>query len=390
MAYNNPNDDEYIPYVTKLDNNVCSFPILYSKTSKGQIQTWQIFTKDNSYYTIEGLKDGKLTTSVPSICIPKNVGKKNATNGEGQAYDEALAKFTKKLEKGYTEDLKDVGVGPSYFEPMLAKNFGDYKEDIDFSNPVFVQPKLDGLRNIARNSGQFSRNGKIFVSFPHIYNSLKPLFDFNSEYIFDGEVYCDKFSNDFNKIVSLAKKSKPTDDDIAESAKHLEYHIYDFASWKDNFSARYNELKKVLRHAKNDRLKLVATYQVGSLKEIDQYHDKFLADGYEGTMIRLDGPYENKRSQNLLKHKNFDTDEFKILEVLEGTGNKSGMAGSLRCITKNGVVFNSNIKANFEFVTDLLKRKNEVIGSMATIQYFGITPDGSLRFPYCLTIRDYE
>ena len=35
---------------------------------------------------------------------------------------------------------------------------------------------------------------------------MKPLFETNPDLIFDGELYADKFANDFNAICSLVKK----------------------------------------------------------------------------------------------------------------------------------------------------------------------------------------
>ena len=37
--------------------------------------------------------------------------------------------------------------------------------------------------------------------------------------------------------------------------------------------------------------------------------------------------YENKRTKQLLKRKEFQDAEFKIVEIVEGIGNRAGMAG---------------------------------------------------------------
>ena len=49
-----------------------------------------------------------------------------------------------------------------------------------------------------------------------------------------------------------------------------------------------------------------------------------LEAGYEGQMIRKDAPYECKRSKNLLKRKEFITEEFKVVKVVEGQGAWTG------------------------------------------------------------------
>lgn len=360
-------------------------PTLYSRRSDGKVQIWEKEIVDNKYRTHSGIKDGEIVTAEWTVCVEKNLGKTNYIDAKHQAVTEAKAEWQKKKDKGYKEDIKDID-NSTFFEPMLAKVWQDYKDEAIY--PAYVQPKLDGMRLIANKEGLWTRNGKEYKSIPHIYEALKPLFKFNPKYIFDGEVYADKFAHDFNKICSLAKKTKPTDEDIAESEKSIEYHVYDFPYWDDVFSARHAELLKVAKHFKNKKLKIVETHEVASSKEIDTHYEKFVQDGYEGLMVRMDAKYENKRTKVLLKYKEFKDDEYEILDVVEGVGNKSGGAGALVCKNKDNSTFHSNIKGNREFCKAMLINKNDYIGKMATIQFFNLTVDGVPRFPYFLRVRD--
>ena len=45
-------------------------------------------------------------------------------------------------------------------KPMLAHKF-DIKR-VDYSKPVYIQPKLDGVRCVFTKQGAFSRTGKQF------------------------------------------------------------------------------------------------------------------------------------------------------------------------------------------------------------------------------------
>ena len=65
------------------------FPKLFKYTSLGQIQSWQIFTSGNLYWTEEGIHI--LTKSEPTECTGKNIGKKNETTDQEQAVIEAVA-----------------------------------------------------------------------------------------------------------------------------------------------------------------------------------------------------------------------------------------------------------------------------------------------------------
>ena len=114
-------------------------------------------------------------------------------------------------------------------------------------------------------------------------------------------------------------------------------------------------------------------------------------DGFEGQMVRVtDSPYQNKRSKNLLKRKEFIDEEFEVIDIEEGSGNRTGTVKHLVCKNKNGKTFNSNVKGNFEYLEEILKNKKDYIGKLATIKFFQYTPDAVPRFPYAIGFRDYE
>ena len=104
------------------------------------------------------------------------------------------------------------------------------------------------------------------------------------------------FANDFNKIVSLVKKTKPTDEDLKESKKNIQYHIYDLPNVDDTFKVRYSTLCS-LRLPKE--CIVVKTHIVKSEDMVMERYGEYVEAGYEGQMLRIDGKYENKRSKNL-------------------------------------------------------------------------------------------
>jgi len=270
---------------------------------------------------------------------------------------------------------------------MLAHKWEDRKDKIKY--PVFSQPKLDGIRCIVRSDGMWSRNGKRIVSAPHIFESMKHLFDEYPDLIFDGELYAYKFANDFNAICSLVKKTKPTSSDLRSSAESIQYHIYDLPSCDDVFSIRTEVLCEL------DLPKccvLVETHDIHSEEELMDLYSSYVEQGYEGQMIRTNEKYENKRSKSLLKHKSFIDEEYIILDVEEGEGNKTGMVGSFVFETKDGKRFNSSPKFNWEECTAMWNDRANLIGKSATVKYFNLTPDGVPRFPYVIKIdrESYE
>jgi hypothetical protein len=95
----------------------------------------------------------------------------------------------------------------------------------------------------------------------------------------------------------------------------------------------------------------------------------------------------------LLKRKEFQDSEFKILDIVEGVGNKSGMAGYMVFKNHKGIEFHSNIKGTRLYLKELLKNKNKLIGKTATVKYFNLTPEDEIpRFPYVINIdrESYE
>jgi len=359
---------------------------IYKKTKTGATQEWTIEVSDNRYRTHSGQVGGQITTNAWTVVYGKNEGKANGTTDIEQALKEAIAKRTKKLESGYFESITNIDE-QQYFEPMLAVKWEEYKDKIQY--PIYSQPKLDGIRCIVTKDGMFSRNGKPILSAPHIKESLQSIFDENPDLILDGELYADKFANDFNKIVSLVKKTKPTDEDLIESKKNIEYHIYDLPYVDDVFRIRYKYLCAL--QLPKCCVKVV-THTVGNEDELMTVYGQYVDAGYEGQMLRLDSKYENKRSKSLLKHKSFIDEEFEILDIVEGEGNRSGTAGYMVFNTREGKRFKSNVKGTWDETAEMLKNKNQLIGKQATIKYFNLTPDGIPRFPYVINIdrNSYE
>jgi DNA ligase-1 len=361
---------------------------IYKKTKTGATQEWSIEVEGNKYRTHSGQVGGVISTNEWTVCFGKNVGRANATTDDEQALAEAVAKRTKKLESGYFEDINNINE-QQYFEPMLASKWEDSKDKITY--PIFSQPKLDGIRCIVTKNGMFSRNGKPIISAPHIFESLKPLFETNPQLIFDGELYADKFANDFNKIVSLVKRTKPTVEDLAESKKNIQYWIYDLPNEDDTFEIRSQALYDLFMEWSyfNSHCINVDTDVCRSEKEVMELYEGYVEKGYEGQILRLNGLYENKRSKFLLKHKSFQDSEFPILDICEGEGNKTGQVGYM-VFEIEGKRFKSNVKCSWEEGAEILKSKSKLIGKSATIQYFNLTPDGIPRFPYVININREE
>lgn len=391
---------------------------LYVKDSNGRIRYWQGEVKENRYRTHSGLLDGKtVVSSAWTECSGKNIGKSNATTDEEQAHSQMSSMYDRRRERGYAENIdaaqEERGVP---FKPMLAKSSDDFEkiwkkkakghpEDEEF---VFhIQPKLDGVRCIMTKDGVYSRSWKPLVMAVHIYAQLQEqgIWEKFPDLHLDGELYNHELHDDFDKIISLARKTKPVPEDYEEAAEKLHYYIYDFyhPEWEETYGARYEFLKGLgLKNPSSkeegiykgiylvDDVEVVSSEMEEVMEEMADYLAEYRSQGYEGAMLRWDLPYENKRSENLIKIKQFQDEEFEIIEVLEGKGNWAGYAKHLLLKLPNGETFQSGIRGNQEYAKELLERKDEFVGKSATVVFHNYTPKGVPRFPVAKYLYDEE
>lgn len=361
---------------------------LYKKDENGNIRVWWMEIDGNSYRTHSGIIDGKIVTSGWKYADAKNVGKANATTAEEQAILEVKSQYTIKQNQGkYHITIEDAQRDKkSFFSPMLASKYEDRKSKLSFPN--FSQPKLDGVRCVAKNNGLFSRNGKRLVSSPHIEKALDSVFEKHPNLVLDGELYCHDLRDNFDRIISLARKTKPTDLDL-EEAKQIEYHVYDMFL-EDEEHLSFDERSSSLYHLTkdlSDKIKFVETVPILDQESLDRVYAYYLSDGYEGQMIRIsNSKYENKRSKNLIKRKEFQDEEFEIVSITEGVGNWTGMAKSITIKLSTDVYQESGLRGSFESNSRILEDKDEYIGGTATVRYQNKTPDGKLRFPVAVAL----
>ena len=371
---------------------ITALPTLYKRTVTGDIQTWWIGIQGDSYHTVSGKIDGKKVKSAPVRCEAKNVRRANSTTPVEQALAEAKAKWTKKKNEGYTENTAEVDdVVKDVIKPTLAKDYNDYKNKIKF--PLYSQPKLDGLRCIITREGAWSRNWKRFVTVGHIQKLLAPLFEkYPNIVAFDGEVYNHEYKDDFNSIVSLVKQPKATEEDLKRAEDKIQYYVYDYVDRNEKvpFVDRTVQLLHFLDDAldKRDQIRFVETILCKTQEELDDLMGSYIEDGYEGQMLRfMDNPYEHKRTNKLLKRKEFIDGEFEIIGFREGKGSRVGCA-VLRCKTADDKEFDSSIKGSIEYTRKLYEMGDELIGLFATIKYQRLTPDGIPKFLTCVKFRN--
>ena len=281
-------------------------------------------------------------------------------------------------------------------KPMLAYPVSD--KPIDYTKPVFMQPKLDGVRCLIQynklNCGEhevvaYSRTGKQWKNIAHICVALTPFFKQNPNVILDGELYNHALRDDFEKIISCVRKTKPTDADRAESRRLVQFHCYDIVDETMKFEDRYKFLFNNLRDYYGVR---TVVYYKGIFSETQAktVHKMNLEAGYEGSILRLNDTYQCKRSHSLRKFKDFHDAEAEIIGWVEGKGKRRGTIGKFIAADKDGNRFGMPVMDNFKKLRTMFEDMQTWKGKIATFTYFERTKAGSYRHPLFKAIRDYE
>lgn len=373
-------------------------PKLYKKTSTGAIQEWEITVFDIegviTLRTKYGQVGGKIQCSTEAVTSGKNIGRSNETTPLSQALFQADAEWTKQLKKGYVKTIEDAQNGAideiieGGIAPMLAHKFSEQAHKIKY--PALAQPKLDGHRCTSQyKNGEitlWSRTRKPITSVPHIVEAIKscgladPL---------DGELYNHEYHDKFEELSSVITSKKEIDEEQV-----LQYHVYDFPhpTWTNRErNALLQSLKPIF---KGTPVHIVETIVVNDEQELMDAFNHFLAEGYEGCMVRnMDGKYVNKRSYDLQKIKEFDDREFEVIAVKIGT--KGSMAGKAIFVCDVPELHGKCDDPTFDVVMKGTMEERQMygdhpelaIGRQLTVKFQGYTKYGKPRFPVALRFR---
>jgi ATP-dependent DNA ligase len=371
------------------------FPTLYKRTSTGAIQEWTIEVRGSTFVTRSGQVNGAIKESKPTRCKAMNEGRANATTPEQQAIVEAQAKFDKQLKSKYFKSIEEVDDN-AFISPTLAHLLKNRKKPLVF--PAGIQIKYNGVCCIIdKEFGSRSRKGEIFYNIRHINLELVKFFEENPDIVLHGELFNYDLRRNLNRLINLVavtRKDKDiTPELILDSEAVVRYYVYD-GYVKGKQYLPYHERIKYIQ----DRLvglKYVfpaPTEIIHTEDEIQTHFNAALEEGQEGVIVRmLDMPYVNKRTADIIKFKETEDAEFKILGFIEGNGTWTGCAKKAECLLPDGRTFNSNIRGTMEFLAEVLRNPHPYIGKFTTVDFQCYSEYGIPQIPYTtLIIRDYE
>ena len=288
------------------------------------------------------------------------------------------------------------------YKPMLA--YPVSKKPINYNDEVYIQPRLDGVRCLIQADNYsdkgsiipivtaYSRTGKEWKNIDHILEELVPFFNKHPYVVLDGELYNHDLRDNFEKIISLVRKQKPTLVDRHEAKLLTQFHCYDMIcpDFDHNFSIRDEFLQQTLDNV--DYVKLVDTKLIESEREAKDIHFENLALGYEGSIVRLNTKYQQKRSHSLRKFKDFSDKEATIIGYLDGKGKRTGTLGKFIMQDDEGIEFGCPPGKGYTYkdLKVMLDNIGDYIGKRATFTYFERTKANSYRHPLFKCIRNYE
>lgn len=294
--------------------------------------------------------------------------------------------FTKDLQIGVSWETFTKATDTKKFAVMLAKPLRNIKKlEEKYIFPVYIQPKLDGYRGISNTEGEHelrSRNGNEYENFPTIVEALKEVCP---EYmLLDGEVMSDDFQ-------SMQKTAFRKD---GETVGDVRFHVFDCITreeWdaregKFSFTERQDSLVNLLES--HPLIKIVETIECHSWEEVYEHHDRYMKEGYEGTMVRADKPYQFKRTDFLSKIKEMHTMDCEVIGVEEGRNSLKGKMGHIIVKQENGNECGVGSGFTQEKRQHVWDHEDLYVGRIAEIKYQELTEAGIMRFPTFVRWRD--
>lgn len=359
---------------------------LYKQHQTGKIGWWKgevVAGPGNTavLHTWSAAEEGGAAVEHREEIQGKNIGRSNETTPFEQACKELESKANKKMDKGYTRTAEEASTGPTnslgFVLPQKAKDFRKMSEKvietIDWDN-AYVQRKLDGHRAMVVGGQMYSSGGKP-IDLPHLAHPTCPLH-------LDGELYIHGVClQDIGKLVKKYRKGE---------TEKLEYHVFDVVSDK-SFYERATELSLVFPN--HPQIVPVKTYKVTSMAEVNELNAQFLAEGYEGAMIRqgTNGYNGGARNMDIIKVKGMDDHEWPVIAVFTAKPKlyRGEMIPQAMFTLRDaaGKTFDVLAPGTTPEKAEYLKNPRMWIGKQLTVQHFGYTKDGLPNLPVAKCFR---
>lgn len=272
-------------------------------------------------------------------------------------------------------------------KPMLAKTLGKKYNQY----PCFIQPKLNGVRALYQKGTFQSRGEKLWKPhfFPHLIEQLDELKDFIGGGILDGEFYVHGW-----KLQRINSAVGVNNNNPNEDTPKIKFYVFDIVNTNANFSRRWFNALHVLGDAGLDSVVPVPTAMCVNENDMQMHFEMYTKFGYEGIMLRPDGPYEygehlsertqdmtEHRSKFLWKHKHWEDGEFFCAGITDGEGKADIGIGALVLIARHGdAATNGNITfkvgTGYSDEERVAFKNDPPLGKLIRVKYLNLSDDG--------------
>lgn len=292
----------------------------------------------------------------------------------------------------------DVALANSYDEKMAKK--------VNLNDDVwFVSRKLDGCRCICiiDENGEpkyFSRAGNEFMTLKNLDAEIISLGLKNM--VIDGEI-CMMDENGNENFQGIIKEIKRKD----HSIENPFFYMFDILTMEE-FINKEGTTQFAIRNVQLDNLFYEKEFKnIGYLEQTILLDERMLMlkvanakeNGWEGLMLRKDAPYQGKRSNDVLKVKQFYDAEYIVVDI-ENAVNRVIVDGKEveEMMMRNVVIEHKGSRVqvgsgfNHEQKRYYFEHPEEILGKQIVVQYFEETHNQnggiSLRFPTVKAIYD--
>lgn len=283
--------------------------------------------------------------------------------------------------------------------PQLAKTYGPRFDRF----PCYCQPKLNGVRALYQKGVWQSRDQKVWKPkiLEHLTKELSEISSIIGDKILDSELYVHGWRLQRINGAVATNRSEPRDD-----TPLIEMHVFDCIDpnigYDQPFSRRWFDLYNILLSLSVPMIIPVSTGLCSSHSDIDLHFHHYTSCGYEGIMLRPDGPYipgqhlssrtgtyTEKRSDYLWKHKAWQDDEFECVGVTQGQGKASIGIGALVCRNyKNLTPVDFEVGTGFDDDERREYMKNPPYNKKIKVRYLELTADGKPFNPSFLCVLE--
>lgn len=249
---------------------------------------------------------------------------------------------------------------------------GIYEDGIQVRD-YWVSEKLDGIRGYWDGTQLLTKKGKP-INPPRWFTEALP----NVE--MDGELWIDR--NHFELTASTVLDRNPDE----SQWRKVKYMLFDLPHSQGSFSQRLEKMKQLVRSINQPHIRVIPQFRVKNSQQLQDKLDQITKAGGEGLMLHLESAiYRDGRSDALLKLKQFNDAEARVIAHLPGKGKFKGMMGSLLVENRDKKRF--RIGSGFT----LKQRQNPPpIGATITFKYYGLTKNGIPKFASFLRVRPAE